>query len=169
MSEKEKAVPQLGPNELYLFEAVSLTYDAVIAQGVSPEQIMAPEFWAHHGVKLRPWNEIRARAEDGTWMAKLLVTDCSRTWARVHMLELHKLTTSDVSLSQASEAEVQKRIALHLVKHSQGRMWHVVRKSDGAVIQENIAEKDTAIAWLAKYARENAPAAVPAPEPAVAA
>lgn len=164
MSEnKDQQAVQLGPNDLQLFEYISTRYDAVIPQGVDPQQILRPEFWAHHAVKLRPMNEIRARSEDGTWLAVLVVLDCSRTWAKVHMLSLHRLTTSDVSLTQASQAEVDAKIDQHEIKFAQGRKWHVVRKGDRAVVQENIGEKEAAIAWLAKYARENAgvPAVVP--------
>ena len=156
---------QLGPNDLQLFEYSSQRYDAVIAQGVKLDQILAPEFWAHHAVKLRPMNEIRARSEDGTWVAYLLVLDCSRTWARLALLSLHPLTTSDVSQTQASsEAEVQATIAAHEVGFNQGRKWYVKRKSDNAILQDQMAEKDVAKAWLAKYARDSVGAPSKAPE-----
>ena len=156
---------QLGPNDLQLFEYVSQRYDAMVQHGVQPEALLAPEFWAHHAVKLRPMNEIRARSEDGTWIADLVVLDCSRTWAKVHLLALHRLTTKDVSLTQSSEQEVQAFVDSHEVRFNQGRKWHVVRKSDRAVIQDQITEKEAAQAWLATHARSTvgAPRA-PAPE-----
>jgi len=63
MSENQKQLIQLPPNDLQQLEQVSLAYDAVVRQGVRPEDVLVPGFWAHHAVKLRPFDEIRVRAE----------------------------------------------------------------------------------------------------------
>ena len=151
--ENQQQQIQLPPNSLQALDYASTKHDALIPQGVQPEELLKPEFWAHHGVKLRPWDEIRARAEDGTWLAYYVVLDCSRTWAKVHQLALHRLTTGDVAMTQASEAEVRAFVKAHEVRFNQGQKWHVVRKLDRQVVQEQIAEKDAAIAWLDKHAR----------------
>src|SRR3954469_16667241 len=98
---------QLPPNELMLFETASTRHSAKIAQGVSPDELLKPAFWAHHALKLKPLDEIRAHAEDGTWLANYVVLDCSRTWAKVQLLSMHRLTTADQSQTQASNLEVQ--------------------------------------------------------------
>ena len=144
---------QLPPNALQALDYASTKHDALIPQGVAPEELLKPEFWAHHAVKLRPWDEIRARAEDGTWLAYFVVLDCSRTWAKVHQLAIHRLTTGDVAMTQASEAEVRAMVKAHEVRFDQGRKWNVVRKSDRMVVQEQIADQDSAVAWLEKHAR----------------
>ena len=149
----DQQIAQLGPNDLQLFEYVSQRYDAVVPQGITPEALLEPAFWAHHAVKLRPMNEIRARAEDGTWIADLVVLDCSRTWAKVAVLAVHRLTTADVARTQASEAEVKTMISQHSVMFNQGRKWHIVRKGDRAVVQDQIGEKEAATAWLEKHVR----------------
>lgn len=149
----EKPAPQLPPGHLQLFEQVSIRYDAVIAQGVKPDAMLEPGFWAHHAVKLRPMNEIRARAEDGTWIAYLVVLDCSRNWAKVQILHLHQLTSADVSLTQASEQEVRTFIEKHSVTWRAQHKFSIVRKADRAVIHEGIETKDGAQAWLEGHAR----------------
>jgi len=166
---KEKALIQLAPNELHLFEHVSQRYDAKIAQGVTPEDMLVPAFWAHHAVKLRPMDEIRARAEDGTWVATLLVLDCSRTWAKVQLIQVHKLTTGDVALSQASETQIQEFIGTHLVTYRGPHKWSVVRRADKNVLAEGMEQKDTASVWLEAHARSTigVPAA-PKAEPVAA-
>lgn len=153
---EEKAAPQLPPQALQLFEYVSTRHDALIPQGVKPEELQAPAFWAHHSVRLKPYDEIRARAEDGTWMAEYVVVDASRTWARVQMKpgSMLRLSTRDVSLSQASEDQVKAFIEAHSVSYRGPHKWSVVRIADRNVLAEGIEQKDDARAWLEKHARE---------------
>lgn len=163
----DKQLVQLGPNDLAVFEYVSTRHDARIGQGVKPEDLLVPGFWAHHAVKLKPFDEIRARAEDGTWLATYVVLDCSRTWAKVMQLSLHRLTTADVALTQASESEVQAFIKAHNVVHRGPHKWSVVRASDRAVLQQGMEQKDQAIGWLDTHARSQVggvPAGARAPE-----
>lgn len=154
MEKNEQQLIQLQPNELANFDYVSTRHDAKVQQGVRPEHVLVPAFWAHHAVKLKPFDEIRVRAEDGTWMATYVVLDCSRTWAKVKQLSLHQLGTADVALTQASESEVQKFIYQHEVRWRAQHKFSVVRKSDKAVLVEGFALKDEASTWLDKHARE---------------
>lgn len=158
---------QLPPNALVLLEQVSLRYDALIPQGVEPAELLKPAFWAHEAIKLQPMNEIRARAEDGTWIAYYVVLDCSRTWARVHQLSFHRLTTGDQSMTQASELEIKAFVDAHTVMWRGPHKWSVVRKLDKEVLQEGM-DKDMASAWLASHARTQVLAKATAPEPVAA-
>ena len=160
---KDKPLPQLAPGDFALFEHVSTRYDALIAQGVTPEQLMNPAFWAHHAVKLKPMDEIRARAADGTWVASLMVLDSSRTWAKVKMLQLDHLTTGDVALTEASLTERRAFIDAHEVKLRGPHKWSVIRKQDRVVVQEDLGTKEAAQAWLESLATNigGAPAALP--------
>lgn len=161
MSEKEETLIQLAPGGMQGFEFQSTRYDALVPTGVPVEALAKPEFWAHQGAKLRPWDEIRARAEDGSWMANLVVLDCSRTWARVKLLNYHKCTTGDVALTQASEEAIKAHIEQHKLMHRGPRKWSIVRVADGTVIAEDIATKEEAAAQLDAVARRavGAPAA----------
>jgi hypothetical protein len=152
-SQNEQQLIQLPPNELNGFEYVSTSWDARIALNVKPDELLKPAFWAHHAVKLKPMDEIRARAEDGTWLGYYVVLDCSRTWAKVHCLAMHQLTSGDVSLTQASEAEVKAFVEAHTVVHRGPHKWSVVRKSDRAVLIEGIGQREEAHGWLDKQAR----------------
>lgn len=145
---------QLGPSDMEIFEQISTRWDAKIAQGLNSNDLLVPAFWAHQAVKLKPMDEIRARAEDGTWVADYLVLDCSRTWANVKLLSLHMLTTSDVSLSQSSQETMAAFIQEHKIVWRAAHKWSVVRKADGAVLLEGKEQKDDAIDWLARHARE---------------
>jgi hypothetical protein len=153
MEKNQQQLIQLPTENLELFDQISPRWDAKIPQGVKPEALLVPSFWAHRAVKLKPCDEIRARAEDGTWVAYYIVTDSSRTWAKVHLLSFHLLTTADVSLTQASETEVKAFIDAHTITWRAQHKWSVVRKADKALVAEGLG-KDEAIAWLDKFARE---------------
>lgn len=152
-NQNEKQLIQLPPNALGQLDYVSTRHDAVVQQGVDPKAILVPSFWAHHAVKMKPMDEIRARAEDGTWVAYLIVTDASRTWAKVQQLSLHRLTTADVAMTQANEADVEAFKAAHKVVHRGPRGWSIVRKGDDAVIAEDKSTKPDALAELDRLAR----------------
>ena len=150
----EANLAQLPPGNLNPFEQVSTRWDVIVPMGVPAEAMQDPAFWAHRAVKMKPMDEIRARAEDGTWMANLVVLDSSRTWVRVMILGVYKLTTGDVALTQASADEVQAAIAKHKILHRGPHKWSVVRMADNAVMHQGEEQKDAAIAWLEGYARQ---------------
>jgi hypothetical protein len=154
----EKQILQLAPGQLELLDYMSSRFDVRVPLGVTPENLLDPAFWAHHGVKLKPFDEIRARCDDGTWVAYYIVLDCSRTWARVQLLTKYSLTTSDVSSSQASVEEFK---AKHKIVHRGPHGWSVVREIDKAVLAQGMAVKDEAGTWLDKHARDAV--GVPAP------
>lgn len=158
-------VPQLAPQDLQPFDYQSTRYDAKVAQGVKLEDLLVPAYWAHHATRLSPTDEIRARAEDGTWVAYLLVTDCSRTWARVKVLGYHALGTADVAETQASEEEVKRLKGDYLVTFRGPHKWSVVRKHDKNLMQEGIAAKQDAEAWLDRFVRGQVSAPPPEPSP----
>ena len=158
---------QHPPSEMPTLDQVNTAYDVRVGPGVTPEHLLVPGFWAHYGAKLKPLDEIRAHAEDGSWLARYLVLDCSRTWARVKQLEFHQLTTSDVALSQASESEYRAFMMSHEVRYRGVHKWCVVRLADSAVLIEGEGDKSKAVAWLEDHARKivgvQAKAAEPAP------
>lgn len=148
---KDAPTVQLPPNALFPFDHLSNRYAAVVGEGVEPEHLLNPAFWAHQAVRLRPYDEIRVHAQDGTWLGYYVVLDCSRTWAKVKELALHRLSTTDVSLS---EAEVQAFREAHKLVHRQQHKWSIVRKADNAVLAEGIEQKEDAQKELERIARQ---------------
>ena len=71
----DKQLIQLAPNEMQQQDYVSTRFDVRIPQGVTPQDITNPAFWAHHAIKLKPMDEIRVHSEDGTWLAYYIVLD----------------------------------------------------------------------------------------------
>jgi len=147
----ETHTKQLPPGQEFFgaIEYVRTQYAAKIPDGVTFEDILNPTYWAHHARDIRPTDEIRAVAEDRTWIAYLIVVDCARTWVKVQALSHHSLIQS-----QASADDLKAFMDGYDLKFRGPLKWSVIRKADGSVLQEGIENKDTATAWLDKFARE---------------
>lgn len=158
---------QLAPGALLELDYVSSRFDAKAGPGVKPEDLLAPAYWAHDAVKLKPFDEIRVRADDGTWVANLMVLDCSRNWARVQQLALYRLTTADQSQTQAAHQEsIEAMVKAHKVVHRGPHKWSVVREGDKAVMAEGKGTREEAQTWLEEHAKKNAAAPAVAAAPA---
>jgi hypothetical protein len=139
----KKRSPQVMPERMFEAEYQRTQWVADVEVGVKVEDLANPAFWAHVSSKMRPYDHVEVRAEDGTWMAQLLVLACDRNWAKLHLLHHHNLTTSDVSLSQAAKYDVQYK-GPHK-KHC------VVRLADGEEIKTGISTKDEAHGVMREY------------------
>lgn len=117
--------------------------DATAHPGTLPGDLLKPEYWAYVSNRLKPWDEITVRADDGTWLAKYVVTESGRTYARVHMMEQHNLSTRDVALS-ATRLVIGDYEVLHRGEHQK---WSVVRTNDRAVVHEFEETQGGAVNW----------------------
>lgn len=153
MSDPVRVVPQLAPGQMIIAEQVRTVFAVTIGAGVLLEDLLVPSFWSHHAAQLQPYNKVEVHPEDGTWYAEYLVTDCSRTWAKVKQLSFVQLTTPDVALTQASALEFKAALAGYKVVHRGPHKWSVVRNHDSAVMQEGIQVKEDAEAWLRTHVR----------------
>jgi len=130
-----------------------------VPKGVSPEEAVSPAFYANVAAKLKAWDQIELRAEDGTWYMEVMVLDASRAWARVYpILGPTRFTTADVAQSQASAENAApvpapKKLTAEdfEITHRAGKRWSVIRKSDREVISESHAQKAGAEEALAAY------------------
>lgn len=121
-------------------------YVATAFEETAVEDMLKPAYWVHVASKLKPWDRIEARANDGTWWAEFMVLESGRNFARVTLLRQHNLTTSDVAQSQVA-AMVEYKV-VHRGPHCK---WSVVRQSDKQVMHEGEAMRDGADAWLKNH------------------
>lgn len=135
-----KESPRAQESEFHIAQSVRVQYRHYPAAGITKDHLLDPAYWAVLSRKLRPGDEIAAFAQDGTYYANLLVLSAERTYAKVHLLSYHALTTMDVAQTQADKFRVEyKGIKL---KHC------VVRLSDGEILHEGSQTKDDAVRWL---------------------
>lgn len=140
-----KKNPVLQPERMMLVEHGRQDWIVNAEEGVAVEQIMEPAFWAHTALKMKPFDYIEVRAEDGAWIAELRVLGCDRNWARVHLCHHYQLTTTDVSLSQAAKHEVKWK-----GPHMQ---FCVIRLADQMTVKEKCETKESAALWLREHER----------------
>ena len=139
---------QLPPNCMQEAEYQFTIWAVVAPNGLKAQDLLAPGFWALYATKMKPFDEIRARAEDGTWMARFVVLEAGRTWARLHQLEQHNLGTQDVSLTKAAAQRTEDAKKDFEIKHRGPKGWSVVRLSDKQVMHEGAQSKQAASTWL---------------------
>lgn len=143
-----------NPSRIPLAEQVRHEWSIMVPPGTTIKDVLRPGFWTHHSPRLSPWDKIEVRTEDGTWYAELLVMATDRSWARVHKLAYHSLTTADVSQSQASEEEIGLALeGLKVVHRGRDYKWSVVRREDNAVLREKLTTKHDAEAQALEIAR----------------
>lgn len=158
---KEQRMAQLPVNTVQDAEFSYTTHAAFIPTGFTPEQLLDPGFWAVHATRFKAFDEVRARAEDGTWMARLLVLEAGRTWVRMKQLEFHSLGTQDEALTRVALRENEEAKKLYEVKHRGPRAWSVVRKADSQVMHEGAQTRENAERWLDEHLKTTASGAVP--------
>jgi hypothetical protein len=143
MSELKKEDPRIFGDRFQPLEAVVQQFSAKVPPGITREHLLNPEYWSHVAGAMQPYAEITVRAEDGTFLAKLLVIDCGRGWAKTRVLHWFDLTAKDASAGAASAYSIEWK---------GGTRKHVIlRNSDQAVIHEGEQRKAGAEAWLQNF------------------
>lgn len=141
--EKQKESPVLGPHRMQLSEHARNHWVVDVEVGIPMTQLLDPSFWALNSTKLRPFDLIEARAEDGVYWGLYLVTGCDRTWARVVPILEKNLTTGEVAISQAVGEDRYRVEWKGLQKKA-----CVIRNADGAIIHEGSQSKADAAQWM---------------------
>lgn len=139
----ERTITQLNPIRLKGAEYERITWVVTAHEHTEPSDLLRPDYWAHVAAKLGPWHRIEARANDGSWYGEYLVLEAGRSWARVKMLHIWPLTTTDVALSQAAQMT-----PFEVMFRGPHNLWSVIRKSDKAVMHEGEQTEGGAIDWM---------------------
>lgn len=144
MPDEAKKSVQINPMRVKLAEVDRQDWVATAEMGTTLEQIIEPSYWAHMASRLKPYDHIEVRVDDGIWLAQLLVKEAGRNWAAVLMLQSYKLETADVSQTRSSKYKVDWK-GPHL-------KYCVIRLEDGERLQEQMNKRDAQV-WLENYER----------------
>jgi len=143
VKQEKKGSPVLMPERIDLAEFKLNDWVADLPNSVTLEEAMEPSYWAHTAERMNPGDHIRVRAEDGSWIAYLIVVYCERTYARVVLDRVVKLGT-DTSIPITSlKHRVEWKGPLH--KHS------VIRLSDSEMIRDGFRTREEAAVWLSDH------------------
>jgi hypothetical protein len=152
VSEQDKPNPQLAEARFKVAEAARNVWVITVEGGLTRAQVTHPDFLGQVAAKLRPYDRIEVRCDDGAFYAELLVLEAARTYARSHVLRWESLTTTDVAQSQSKGGLKQYRVE----KLGEHLLWCVIRNSDGAKIREQEPTKRAAETWLDDYVKVTA-------------
>ena len=93
MTEKNKIQP-INRAEFGLAEHRYNRFDATVPAKLTNKDLQSPDLWVNLAAKVRPGNEIRACADDDSWVALLYVTYSSGNQLRakvVYRVDLEKV------------------------------------------------------------------------------
>jgi len=127
-------------------EAEFLRHDWVVTAefGTTIEEVRDEGYFAHVAARLSPYDEITVRVDDGIWMAKLVVLECGRNWARTAMLHFYKLTTTDI-------ARTMSMPKVNIIWKGPHLKFCVIRASDNSIIAQELGTEDAARSWITSH------------------
>jgi hypothetical protein len=134
----------LPPTRLQRAEHYCVQYAVVLPGGVTLDQAMEPDYWAHVGKNLRQHDTIRLIPEDGSFFAEALVLTSGPGFAKLKMLR---------QLSLEEDGEPVAATLDFFTKYNGPHDKHVViRRSDGEKLKTGFATKPEAQRWLDEHA-----------------
>jgi hypothetical protein len=146
MSE-EKRTPVLRPANMNLAEQWRQDWIITVPDGETITDVLNPGYWAHACIEkpMQQFDRIEARAENGEWVADLIVVAVGRNWVTTHMINKHDLAIGgDKAPQSKSDFEVVFKGP---------RKFCVKRLSDDAIVQEGIGSKLEALSWVDNHER----------------
>jgi len=147
MSTAEQAVkkeqPVIMPDRVGLAEHKRHDWVVDVPLGVTVEQATEPAFWAHVAAQMDPLDHIELRAEDGSWVAYMIVAYCERNYAKVVLDRVVKLEANH-EIPMASRKHSVEWKGPHL-------KWSVIRMSDREVLKSGMSSKGEAANWMTEH------------------
>ena len=107
------------------------------------EDLTNPGYWAHMAALLTPYDHIEVRAEDGSWIANLIVIQTDRSWAKVMLTSKFNLLDTEALPSNIAQHKVEWKGPQH--------RFAVIRLVDQAVVKNGFQTKDEATGWMREH------------------
>lgn len=146
---KPRREPQAVPQRTRLAEYERQDWCHNAETGTTLEDIQSDSYWALMAADFKPYARIEVRIDTGEWLAELLVLQCERTWAKVHLLKSYELTkVEDFPVSMRHRVEWK----------GPQRKWSVIRTSDQQPVRDKFESRSEGNDWLAGYERASEPA-----------
>jgi len=111
--------------------------------GTMPEDLENPTFWVNVANRLRPGDEVRVVDDGYQWVSVVFIAFCNGLDVRAKIL---------YGVDLDFEGELPDEVSSNYeVKLRGTHRFCVIRKSDGEILQENIATKSAAEKWREDY------------------
>lgn len=137
--------PVLMPDRFGEAEFKTHHFIADAEVGTTIEQVMDPAYWAHVAQQMDPFDHIEVRAEDGSWIAYLIVKACERNYAKVVLDRVVKLE---------GDMEIPASSMKHKVEWKGPHHKHcVIRISDSQMVSSGHKSRFEAETWMRNHER----------------
>lgn len=147
VAEKVRRLDPLEVARMKETEFMRKDFFVIAGEGVTPQDLLQPEYWANQANRLTPHCRVECWANDGSWMVELVVLGVSRNAAQMHPLHLHRIQRDAGAIAGAQNDATGYELK-HRGMHSK---WSVIRKADNAVVHEGEATKAEAEKWLTEH------------------
>lgn len=124
--------PALRAERLTEAEFARGDYRALVPEGFSYEDVLAPGFWKLVAGRFRRGDMIEALNERMTWFARLIVVAVDRP---TQTLELREVSFTDLKPARAA---VSERTGFTAIDGGLHDGWMIVRDFDNAVMKKNL-------------------------------
>ena len=127
--EQAPAIP-IKPGEFGRAHHQYTTHNAVVPTGMGKDDLTRSELWDHVAAQLKMFDEVRAVAEDGSFVAELIVTFKHANKALLAVTNFTQLE----NISYEEQAGMDR----YTVKQRGVKKWCIIDNDDGSVIHELI-------------------------------
>ncbi len=124
-------------------------FSAMVAPGTTKAMLEDPSFWSNVKNRLRTFDEVRVMAEDGSFMARVLVVYADALAAHARVLEMHDLGDVDIEALQGGQTRYQ-------CQQKGVLKWCIVDTETGNFIRQGIGTRSVAERELEEYLRAQA-------------
>ena len=142
----KKQSPVLMPDRCKHAEFTNTRWTVNVESGRTPQDILAPSYWSHTAFQMQPFDEIQARAEDGKWVAYLVVRFCEKNFAIMHLDRLIEFKDN----AEIPETSIRHKVEWKGPQHQ----YAVIRLSDSQMLHSKCKTREEAAEWLRNH--ENA-------------
>lgn len=135
---------QLSPARMQGREYENNEWNITVESSWTMDDVVKPIFWSSVWQKLRRYDEITVRVDDGSWWARILVTQVGTGYAFVRALSFIDLTAAVATAPAALEG-------FELRELGPFKKWCVIRTADSFVLKEKCESRVDAQTWLDHY------------------
>lgn len=136
---------RISPDRVKQAEFERFVWAITPDQSTPFETLLSPDYWAHMAYRFKIGDRLEIVAEDFSYVAELMVVDCSRLWAKTVKLSYVQLDTVEKSGAILDGFDVK-----WTGRHTK---WRVVRTSDKAALKDGFSTRGEAEAWLVEHAK----------------
>lgn len=136
-----KKIDPLRRSEFGNAEHCFQRFDAIVPAQIKREELEDPQLWVNVASMMNPGDEVRARADDDSFVALLHVTYSVGNKVRLKMVY-------QVELESVDYDEMHKSTTDYEIKQRGPKKWCIVQMSTGEVIKELIPTQQEAMREL---------------------